>query len=264
MEIKGVFGKNLIGDDGNIVTNAKIIRDDKMKILLAPPTPWERSNEYDIHEFEQKYTRARKKHLGKLQWLMNDPKHPSFKMIRQGEFLVSQVKELMALPNSYNPDAPASSKLSTMKVVCKLQDGITYPTNIVIDPYHRAPVLGDFEDSSLNIEEESSEEMPRLPGVSRAQRKEFILKRSIKKAGHANQVSSDILETWRPEDEGRTIISMVEYGFLRTRFVDLELLKIPITDINDEYLTLLLETMLTHTIHTEPDSRDLLLTHSLC
>ena len=161
-------------------------------------------------------------------------------------FVVCPVKELMAIPMSYRPEAPKDSRYSTMNVACTLKDGRTYPTNMVIDPYYRAPVLGKYEDITPLIEEESSEELPRML-TTRSKEAMFTLREGLIKAGHVNQVSNDDMMTWRAEEEGRTILSMIEYGVLRTRIPNLQLLKVPVEDIEDKELTEIITTMLTNT-----------------
>ena len=72
------------------------------------------------------------------------------------------VKQLFALPYSFQCMAPKDSRRSTMCLVAEMKDGNVYPTTSAIDPYFRAPILGKFEDYyEFEEEEESSEEIGR-------------------------------------------------------------------------------------------------------
>ena len=56
------------------------------------------------------------------------------------------INGLYAMKDSYHCYAPLSSRRSTMSVLAKIDDRF-YPTNTVIDPYFRKPLLGKYEDS---------------------------------------------------------------------------------------------------------------------
>ena len=47
---------------------------------------------------------------------------------------------------AYDPDAPKESRRSTMSIIAKMEDGTYYPTTAAIDPFFRAPQLGEYED----------------------------------------------------------------------------------------------------------------------
>ena len=55
------------------------------------------------------------------------------------------VSGLYAISESYSAYAPKDSRRSTMSLMAKI-NGRYYPTNAVLDPFWRAPVLGEFED----------------------------------------------------------------------------------------------------------------------
>ena len=146
------------------------------------------------------------------------------------------VKEIYALPHTFKDGASKNSRWSCMSLVAEMEDGNTYPTTAALDPYFRAPVLGKYIDESE--EEESEEEIGR--GLQRPRRIAFSLKNGIRNPGKANEVSEELLQnSWRPEDEGRNILSMYEfrYFFARHSTKGIDRLRIPVNDISEEYLT---------------------------
>ena len=92
------------------------------------------------------------------------------------------VKQLYAVPNSFSPSAPKTSRRSIMNFVASMPDGRFYPTTCGIDPYYRAPLLGEYEDNAVRFEEESEEELPR--GSGRPNRGQFQMRDGMTKPGH--------------------------------------------------------------------------------
>ena len=62
---------------------------------------------------------------------------------RESEVL--EVGRMIALRDSFDPDAPMSSRKSVLSLMLET-DGTLMPTNMCIDPYFRRPMLGSFED----------------------------------------------------------------------------------------------------------------------
>ena len=151
--------------------------------------------------------------------------------------LMFPVKELYAWPHTYKSGASKNSRRSCMSLVAKMEDGNTYPTTAALDPFFRAPVLGKYLEE-CEEEEESEEEIAR--GLPRPRRIGFALKAGIRNPGRANEVTEEIIKNnWRPEDEGRNILSMYEftYFFARHSTKGIDRLRIPVKAITADYLT---------------------------
>ena len=163
---------------------------------------------------------------------------------------VSQITTLWALPRSYDMNAPKTSRRSAMSIVAELNSKI-YPTNLVIDPFMRAPVLDKYEDSRLEIE--SEEELPRMSG--RPSRMQYKLKAGLTACGKTGfQFSEDRIQ---PGVEGRNIISLYEYTVLAKRYNDPHFKQISfnIKDLSDGNLETMVTKLLTNT--TGPFAIDL-------
>ena len=74
------------------------------------------------------------------------------------------VSGFYAIGESYSAFAPKESRRSTMSLMAKI-DGKYYPTNAVLDPFWRAPVLGGYSDkytrSGRLKQDEEEVELPR-------------------------------------------------------------------------------------------------------
>ena len=138
------------------------------------------------------------------------------------------INGLYAMKESYHCYAPMSSRRSAMSVLAKINDRF-YPTNTVIDPYFRKPLLGKYEDSILyGNPEEEEEELPR--GGSRFR---FTpLNWRIAVSSHPNKT--------KPWKEGRNLVSLNEVSEIFRKFQNsddpLGLLVIPVGEISDKLM----------------------------
>ena len=156
--------------------------------------------------------------------------------------MLSKIDGLWALPDSYDINAPKSSRRSAMTILCELKHKY-YPTNLVIDPYMRAPMLDEYEDEKLEIE--SEEEMPRMSG--RPTRIHLKLKKGLTACGKAGLQLTD--RNVQPGIEGRNIISLYEYDILSKRYQDprLKLITFKLADLSDENFTTIVLSLLKNT-----------------
>ena len=119
---------------------------------------------------------------------------------REGELSYFDV-DMVALPTTYSPNAPQTSRRSMMSIGAKI-NGTVYPTLNAIDPYFRAPVVGEYIDD-WKSDVESDEELPR--GNQKPSRKAFKMKNGLTKPGTIPALAN----TYAP-NEGRNILNMEE------------------------------------------------------
>ena len=161
---------------------------------------------------------------------------PSSRFDKDKNFVCCPVNQLYALTESYKPDAPKNSRRSCMSLIAKLNDGNFYPTTAAIDPYFRAPLLGKYDEGNIEIKEiESEEELPR--GLPKPSRRVFLMKKGMNKPGTIVNFPIETFSKWLAEQEGRNVISLLEYASLKNRFSELKLLRIPLRELDDQQLT---------------------------
>ena len=138
--------------------------------LVHPVTIFEEDEDYN------RYKLAIKEQLAKMQ-------------IKHGE--VIKMGSLVAIPETFDKDAPDESRKSTMSMAILTPSKKLLPTNVVIDPAWRKPIFGRFADDDHET-----------PEISRSNRFQFVVKEKI---GSKTGTSLDFMQT------GRTLINYAEY-----------------------------------------------------
>ena len=163
------------------------------------------------------------------------------------------VSGLYAISESYSAYAPKDSRRSTMSLMAKI-NGRYYPTNAVLDPFWRAPVLGEFEDpydlSGSKWEQDEDE-----PEIARGNLRKPVFKPRPFKVGaqqylmtEAGNIEAEIPQrgAWK---DGRNLIALNEVWGIIEKFGKSEesqmtLVVIPRGEIKSEKLVEIAENML--------------------
>ena len=182
---------------------------------------------------EKDNSRSRREKCIKEQMKTLSSYHPGPQYKNTAQMLFP-VKEIYALPQSYKSAASKNSRRSCMSLVAKMADNNIYPTTAALDPYFRSAVLGKYIDATDVEEDDSSEEIPR--GLPKP-RGIFHLKPELRTPGLINQVTEESYSEWKADMEGRNVVSVLEYGFLKNRFSQMEMVQIPMEEISDSELT---------------------------
>ena len=135
---------------------------------------------------------------------------------KSGNHTAARCGKLVILPDKFDENAPPESKKSVMPIMLN-QDGNLIPTNVVLDPYWRKPLLGDYKHRPEIEEIDEHEAIEVVRGPPRHKYQPLGMKINRKSA------SDNCMR------EGRTLINYDECQYLHDSLNDddLKLLAVP-------------------------------------
>ena len=146
---------------------------------------------------------------------------------------VVKIGRLIGLAKSFDENAPMTSRKSAMSVMLELSDGRLLPSNVVVDPYFRRPLLGEYEDLTPEDYQEDIEPIEIFRG-SRRSKYQPVGEKICRKTGF----DTDYMDT------GRTLLNFNEANYLMNNHEDIALLAIPWTDLKDLQMYTITQTLI--------------------
>ena len=139
------------------------------------------------------------------------------------------IGRMIGISDTYDKNAPLSSRKSTMSVML----GQLLPSNLIIDPHFRKPLLGQYDDSTEEIENDSIEPIELFRGLKRAKYEPLG-----EKICRKNGLDLDFIDT------GRTLLNYNEANSLMNQHDDIALSYVPWSDLNDLQVVTIAQTLL--------------------
>ena len=146
------------------------------------------------------------------------------------------VSGFYAIGESYSAFAPKESRRSTMSLMAKI-DGKYYPTNACLDPFWRAPVLGEYSDNYTRSGRLKQDEEP--VELARGLRSHLTYKPKPFKVGaqgyflSKNNIDSEIPQRFAWKD-GRKLVALNEIWSIFEKFQNISFIVVPMTELKQE------------------------------
>ena len=160
--------------------------------------------------------------------------------------LKKPVSGFYAIGESYSAFAPKESRRSTMSLMAKI-DGKYYPTNACLDPFWRAPVLGEYSDKYTRSGRLKQDEEP--VEHARGLRSHLTYKPKPFKVGAQGYfitkgyVDSEVPQrlAWK---DGRKLVALNEIWGIVEKFQNISFIVVPMTELKQEKLVDIAKNML--------------------